>query len=193
MLVVIDNYDSFTYNLVHYLDALGETPRVVRNDELTAEELLALAPSRILISPGPGNPAEAGISCDVIRASAGRIPLLGVCLGHQCIAEVFGARVERSASPMHGKTSRIHHDGTGLFAGLPNPFEAMRYHSLVVPRGSLPEELIETAWTEEGVVMGLKHARYTLAGVQFHPESVLTEGGMALLRNFLAVEGGEWR
>ncbi|HEY3295186.1 MAG TPA: aminodeoxychorismate/anthranilate synthase component II [bacterium] len=192
MLVVIDNYDSFTYNLVHYLEMLGQTPRVFRNDGISVAQLLALNPDRIVISPGPGAPDGAGISCDVIRAFAGKIPVLGVCLGHQCIAEVFGAAVTRSVSPTHGKPSLIRHDGHGLFSGLPNPFEAMRYHSLIVPSESLPECLIATAWSADGIVMGLSHDSFAVTGVQFHPESILTPDGLSLLKNFLAIEGGRW-
>jgi anthranilate synthase component 2 len=185
MLLMIDNYDSFTYNIVQYLGELGEDVRVFRNDKITIAEIEALKPDRIVVSPGPCSPEEAGISVEVIKSFAGRIPLLGVCLGHQSIGYAFGGNVVKSSTLMHGKTSPIHHDGQGLFAGLPNPFSATRYHSLVVERSSFPPELEITAWVEEGEVMGLKHKTLPVWGVQFHPESILTEGGMDLLRNFL--------
>lgn len=186
MLLVIDNYDSFTFNLVQYFGELGQADlRVCRNDQITPEEIAALRPERICISPGPGTPADAGVSCELIRRFAGEIPILGVCLGHQCIGEVFGGEVVRARRPMHGKTSLIYHDGTGVFAGLPNPFEATRYHSLIVRRESLPESLRITAETDEGEIMGLVHRELEVHGVQFHPESILTEHGKALLRNFL--------
>ena len=185
MLLMIDNYDSFTYNIVQYLGELGEEVQVFRNDKITLSEIEALAPERIVISPGPCSPEEAGISVEVIRAFAGRIPILGVCLGHQSIGYAFGGRVVKSATLMHGKTSPILHDGEGLFAGLPNPFSATRYHSLVVERDSLPEDLEVTAWVAEGEIMGMRHRTLPLWGVQFHPESILTECGMDILRNFL--------
>ena len=185
MLVMIDNYDSFTYNLVQYLGELGEEVAVHRNDRITVAEIEALRPARIVVSPGPCSPAEAGISVAAIRHFAGTVPLLGVCLGHQAIGAAFGGNVVRSATLMHGKTSPIHHDGRELFAGLPNPFNATRYHSLVVERATLPECLEVTAWVEEGEIMGLRHRELPVWGVQFHPESILTEGGMELLRNFL--------
>jgi anthranilate synthase/aminodeoxychorismate synthase-like glutamine amidotransferase len=188
LVVMIDNYDSFTYNLVQYLGELGEEVRVFRNDRVTLDELEALAPDRIVISPGPCTPAEAGISKDVIARFAGRVPILGVCLGHQAIGEVFGGQVVRAARLMHGKTSMIHHDGRGVFAGLPNPFEATRYHSLVVRRDRLPDDLELSAWTDRDEVMGLRHRRFAVEGVQFHPESILTRVGHDLLRNFLALE-----
>jgi len=185
MLLMIDNYDSFTYNIVQYFGELGEEVAVYRNDKITLAEMEALAPERIVISPGPCSPDEAGISVAAITHFAGKVPILGVCLGHQAIGAAFGGRVVRSATLMHGKTSPIHHDGKGLFAGLPNPFEATRYHSLVVERETLPECLDITAWVTEGEIMGLAHRTLPLWGVQVHPESILTEGGMDILRNFL--------
>lgn len=190
MLLMIDNYDSFTYNIVQYFGELGEDVRVHRNDRITLEEIEALNPARIVVSPGPCSPEEAGISVAAIRHFAGRIPLLGVCLGHQAIGAAFGGRVVRSSTLMHGKTSPIHHNGTGLFKGLPNPFDATRYHSLVVERATFPECLEITAWVEEGEVMGLAHRDLPVWGVQFHPESILTVGGMDLLRNFLNMSCG---
>lgn len=185
MLLMIDNYDSFTYNIVQYLGELGEDVQVFRNDKITLDEIEALAPERIVISPGPCSPEEAGISVEVVRMFAGRIPILGVCLGHQSIGYAFGGKVVKSATLMHGKISPILHDGEGLFAGLANPFPATRYHSLVVERESLPDELVVTAWVEEGEIMGMRHRTQPIWGVQFHPESILTEGGMDLFRNFL--------
>ncbi len=185
MLLMIDNYDSFTYNIVQYFGELGEEVQVFRNDRITIEEIERLNPARLVISPGPCSPEEAGISVAAIRHFAGKIPLLGVCLGHQSIGVAFGGKVVRSATLMHGKTSPIHHDGKGLFAGLPTPFNATRYHSLIVEKASLPEELQITAWVEEGEIMGLQHRTLPVWGVQFHPESILTEGGMAILKNFL--------
>jgi anthranilate synthase component 2 len=184
--LVIDNYDSFVYNLVQYLGELGAEPLVHRHDELTLDEILALDPDAVLISPGPGRPEDAGLSNEVIRRFAGRRPVLGVCLGHQCIGQVYGGEVVRAPEIMHGKTSLIRHTGTGVFAGLPQPFEATRYHSLVVERGSVPPELEVTAWTDDGTVMGLRHRSLAVEGVQFHPESILTASGHDLLRNFLA-------
>ena len=186
MILVIDNYDSFTFNLVQYLGELGEEPQVFRNDKIDTDAIAAMNPGRILISPGPCTPHEAGISMDVIRCFSGRIPILGVCLGHQSIAEVFGGRVVRAERLMHGKTSPIEHDGTGILAGLPSPFTATRYHSLIVPE-PLPDCLLRTAWTPEGELMGLQHREHPTFGVQFHPESILTEHGHQLLRNFLEV------
>ena len=183
--LLVDNYDSFTYNLYQYLGELGAEIRVVRNDELTAEAAIALAPSHIVISPGPGTPDQAGITLDLIRRAAGVIPVLGVCLGHQALGQAFGGDVRRAPKLMHGKTSQIHHDGRGVFAGLPDPFTATRYHSLVVERASVPESLEITAWTDDGIVMGLRHREHPLEGVQFHPESILTTVGKDLLRNFL--------
>ena len=187
MILMIDNYDSFTYNLVQYLGELGEKLAVRRNDAITVECARRLRPSAIVISPGPGRPADAGVSNALIAAFAGRIPILGVCLGHQCIGEVFGGEVVRARRPMHGKTSRIHHTGTGILKGLPNPFEATRYHSLIVKRETLPKALAVTGWTDEREIMALQHARFPVYGVQFHPESILTAAGKALLKNFLAL------
>jgi anthranilate synthase/aminodeoxychorismate synthase-like glutamine amidotransferase len=184
-ILLVDNYDSFTYNLYQYLGELGAEIRVVRNDELSAEAAVASAPDRIVISPGPGNPDQAGITLELIRRAAGKIPVLGVCLGHQALGQAFGGRVGRAPRLMHGKTSQIHHDGRSVFAGLPDPFTATRYHSLIVERDSVPEALEVTAWTDDGVVMGLRHRELPLEGVQFHPESILTTVGKDLLRNFL--------
>jgi anthranilate synthase/aminodeoxychorismate synthase-like glutamine amidotransferase len=186
MLLVIDNYDSFTYNLVQYLGELGAELEVYRNDAITVDEIERLAPAGIVVSPGPGTPAEAGVSMPVIRRCAERIPILGVCLGHQAIGEVFGGVVERGPVPVHGKTAMIHHDGRGVFAGLPSPFEATRYHSLVVRRAGLPACLEISAESEDGLIMGLRHHTLPVEGVQFHPESILTASGKALLGNFLA-------
>ncbi len=185
MLLMIDNYDSFTFNIVQYLAQLGESVRVVRNDEITVADVKDLKPDQIVISPGPCSPEEAGISVGVICEYSGRIPLLGVCLGHQSIGAAFGGKVVRSIALMHGKTSPIHHNGDGLFEGLPNPFNATRYHSLVVEQASLPDCLEVTAWVDNGEIMGLRHRELPVWGVQFHPESILTEGGMELLGNFL--------
>jgi len=185
MILVIDNYDSFTYNLVQYFGELGQEVLVKRNDEITIPEIEALAPEKICVSPGPCTPNEAGISCDVIRHFGGKIPLLGVCLGHQCIGQVYGGEVVRAGRLMHGKTSPIHHTGENVFSGLPNPFEATRYHSLLVRRESLPACLKITAETAEGEIMGLAHRELPVYGVQFHPESILTTEGKKLLRNFL--------
>ena len=185
MLLMIDNYDSFTFNIVQYLAQLGEEVKVVRNDEIGVADIAALRPDRIVVSPGPCSPEEAGISVAAIKEYAGKIPLLGVCLGHQSIGAAFGGKVVRSVSLMHGKTSPIHHDGKELFSGLPNPFNATRYHSLVVERASLPDCLEVTAWVDNGEIMGLRHRELPVWGVQFHPESILTEGGMELLDNFI--------
>jgi anthranilate synthase component II len=185
MLLMIDNYDSFTYNIVQYFGELGEEVQVHRNDRISLAEIERLAPKRLVISPGPCSPEEAGISVAAIRHFAGRLPILGVCLGHQALGAAYGGKVVRSSTLMHGKTSPIHHDGKELFQGLANPFSATRYHSLVVERASLPDCLEVTAWVAEGEIMGLRHRDLPLWGVQFHPESILTEGGMALLRNFL--------
>ena len=185
MLLVIDNYDSFTYNLVQYFGELGADLLVKRNDEITCEEIAALHPERICISPGPRTPKEAGISCDVIRQFGPRIPLLGVCLGHQAIGYVYGGDVVRAGRLMHGKTSPILHDGKGIFAGLPSPFEATRYHSLLVKRETFPAVLEISAETAEGEIMGLRHREFPIHGVQFHPESILTKEGKRLLQNFL--------
>jgi anthranilate synthase/aminodeoxychorismate synthase-like glutamine amidotransferase len=185
MVVVIDNYDSFTYNLVQYLGELGEEVRVFRNDEISVDELVRLAPARIVISPGPCTPNEAGVSLDVVTRLAGKVPILGVCLGHQSIGQAFGGKVVRAREVVHGKTSRIFHDERGLFAGLPNPFEATRYHSLVVAREGLPDCLEVTAKTWDEEIMGLRHKSLPVEGVQFHPESFLTTVGKDLLRNFV--------
>ncbi len=189
MILLIDNYDSFTFNLVHYLGELGAACDVRRNDTLTVEQAMALRPEAIVLSPGPCTPSEAGICLDLIAAAAGRVPVLGVCLGHQAVAQAFGAEVVRATEPMHGKTSLVSHGGSDLFAGLPSPFRATRYHSLVVRPGSLPSVLVATAHTEE-VVMGLRHAALPIFGVQFHPESIASEHGHALLANFLAIARG---
>jgi anthranilate synthase/aminodeoxychorismate synthase-like glutamine amidotransferase len=189
MLLVIDNYDSFTYNLVQYLGELGQEVRVVRNDEIAAADVAGLAPSHIVISPGPCTPNEAGIILDVIKAYAGKIPILGVCLGHQSIGQAFGGNIVRAARVMHGKTSQIHHDGKGVFTGLPNPFEATRYHSLVIERDSVPEALEVTARTAEDEIMAVRHRTLPVEGVQFHPESFLTTAGKDLLRNFVTKGG----
>jgi anthranilate synthase component II len=193
MLLMIDNYDSFTYNLVQYLGELGEDVRVVRNDALSVEQIQALAPDRIVISPGPGTPDQAGISLSLIDELGSRLPILGVCLGHQVIGQAFGGKIVRAQQIMHGKTSMIHHAGTGVFAGLPNPFEATRYHSLVVEKSSLPPTLEVTAWTQHAdgsvdEIMGLRHRTLAIEGVQFHPESILTLHGRDLLRNFVRAE-----
>ncbi|MGH7234910.1 MAG: aminodeoxychorismate/anthranilate synthase component II [Nitrospiraceae bacterium] len=185
MLLMIDNYDSFTYNLVQYLGELGEDVRVYRNDKITVEEIEALHPQRLVISPGPCTPKEAGISVEAIRHFAGRMPVLGVCLGHQSLAVAFGGEVVRADRLMHGKTSMIHHDGKTIFRALPNPFEATRYHSLLVKRATVPDCLEVSAETAEGEIMGLRHRTLGVEGVQFHPESILTAAGMDLLRNFL--------
>jgi anthranilate synthase/aminodeoxychorismate synthase-like glutamine amidotransferase len=187
MVLMIDNYDSFTYNLVQYLGELGKDIRVYRNDETSADEVERLSPERIVISPGPCTPLEAGVSNEVIERFAGRVPMLGVCLGHQCIGHVFGGEVVRAPRLMHGKTSMIHHDGKTIYRGLPDPFEATRYHSLIIRRETLPECLEITAETDEGEVMGVRHKEHVVEGVQFHPESILTRAGKDLLRNFLAL------
>ena len=190
MFLLIDNYDSFTYNLLHYLGELGAEVVVRRNDALTAGDALALRPQGIVLSPGPSTPDRAGI-CEEIVRRAGSVPVLGVCLGHQAIGEALGGKIVRAPVPMHGKRSAIHPDGTSVFAGLPNPFAATRYHSLIVERASLPAALRVTAWTEDGLVMGLAHRERPLHGVQFHPESIASEEGHALLRNFLALARAE--
>ena len=185
MILVIDNYDSFTYNLVQYLGELGEAPQVFRNDAITIDEIAALAPEAIVISPGPCTPAEAGVSTPGVVALAGRIPILGVCLGHQCIGAALGAPVVRGRAPVHGKTSRVHHDGRTIFTGVPSPLVGTRYHSLVIDEAGLPACLEVSARTEDGVIMGVRHRAALVEGVQFHPESVLTEHGHAMLKNFL--------
>jgi anthranilate synthase/aminodeoxychorismate synthase-like glutamine amidotransferase len=185
MILLIDNYDSFVYNLARYVQELGGEPLVRRHDAIGVEEILSLAPSHIIISPGPCSPAEAGISTDVVRRVGPHIPILGVCLGHQCIGAAYGAEIVRAGSPMHGKTSPIHHSGTGLFAGLPNPFTATRYHSLVIAPASVPPSLRVTATSEDGEIMAVQHVEQPVYGVQFHPESVLTEHGYRLLDHFL--------
>lgn len=190
MLVMIDNYDSFTYNLVQYLGELGQAVQVYRNDQITLEEIAALNPERLMLSPGPCTPNEAGISLAVIKAFAGQLPIFGVCLGHQSIGQAFGGRIVRAENVMHGKTSSVHHNGKGVFAGLPNPFTVVRYHSLVIEKTTLPNCLEITAWTQtmEGAIdeiMGVRHKTLLVEGVQFHPESILTEHGHALLHNFL--------
>jgi anthranilate synthase component 2 len=185
MILLIDNYDSFTFNLVHYLGELGADCDVRRNDSLSVEQALGLEPDAIVLSPGPCTPNEAGICCDLIRAAAGRIPILGVCLGHQAIGQVFGGQVVRAPVPMHGKVSQVRHGGTDIFAGLKNPFAATRYHSLIVRAETLPATLLATAHTDDGIIMGLRHVALPVFGVQFHPESIASEHGHDLLRNFL--------
>jgi len=193
MILMIDNYDSFTYNLVQYLRELGGTVEVHRNDKIGLDDIRAMRPERIVLSPGPRSPAEAGICCEVIRSFGSTTPLLGVCLGHQCIGAAYGGRIVRAARLMHGKTSPIHHDGHALFQGLPNPFEATRYHSLLIERETIPACLVVSAETAEGEIMGVRHRSHPVEGVQFHPESILTQAGKTLLANFLArtvVKGG---
>lgn len=187
MILMIDNYDSFTYNIVQYLGQLGEEIRVFRNDKITLDEIGAMAPDHIIISPGPCTPNEAGVSLGLIERFKGKIPILGVCLGHQSIGQAFGGTVSRAPELMHGKTSQIHHDGRSIFAGVPNPFTATRYHSLIVEEGDLPAELEVSARTADGMIMGLRHKQYVIEGVQFHPESIMTENGLDLLRNFLSM------
>jgi anthranilate synthase/aminodeoxychorismate synthase-like glutamine amidotransferase len=189
MLLVIDNYDSFTYNLVQFLGELKQDVKVVRNDEIPASSIADMAPSHIVISPGPCTPNEAGISLDVIKTYAGKIPILGVCLGHQSIGQAFGGKIVRAARVMHGKTSMIQHDGKGVFSGLPNPFEATRYHSLLIERASIPDSLEITAHTAENEIMAVRHKTLPVEGVQFHPESFLTKAGKDLLANFIAKGG----
>ena len=185
MLLMIDNYDSFTYNLVQYLGELGEDVKVYRNDEIDLKEAEGLHPDRIVVSPGPCTPNEAGISVPLIKAFAGKVPILGVCLGHQSIGQAFGGKIVHAKELMHGKTSMVHHKDTGVFKGLPNPFRATRYHSLVIERETLPDCLEITAWTDDGEIMGVRHKTLAIEGVQFHPESILTEHGHAMLANFL--------
>jgi anthranilate synthase/aminodeoxychorismate synthase-like glutamine amidotransferase len=185
MILMIDNYDSFTWNLVQYLGELGDTPVVRRNDAITPEEAIAMQPRAIVISPGPGRPADAGVSCEIVRRCSGTIPILGVCLGHQCIGEVFGGAIVRAERLVHGKTSAVIHTGRGLFLDIDNPFQATRYHSLLVARENLPESLQVMAWTPENEIMALRHREHETWGVQFHPESILTAPGKDILRNFL--------
>jgi len=185
MLLMIDNYDSFTYNLVQYLGELGQEVKVVRNDEMTLAQIEALGAERIVLSPGPCTPNEAGVSLELIKRMAGRVPILGVCLGHQAIGQAFGGRIVHAKTLMHGKVSAIHHGGKGVFAGLPSPYNATRYHSLAIERATCPAQLEITAWTDDGEIMGVRHRSLPVEGVQFHPESILTEHGHALLRNFL--------
>jgi len=185
MILMLDNYDSFTYNLVQYLGTLAQKVEVFRNDKITLNEIKKLKPAKIVISPGPGRPEDAGISCDVIKEFAGKIPILGVCLGHQAIGYAYGAKIISAKNLMHGKTSMIYHKGQDIFVKIPNPFEATRYHSLLVDRKTLPECLEITAWTKEKEIMGLRHKQYPVWGVQFHPESILTKYGMDILRNFV--------
>jgi len=187
MLLMIDNYDSFTYNLVQYLGELGQNIKVFRNDKITPAKIKEIKPKKIVISPGPGRPEDAGISCAVIREFAGKIPVLGVCLGHQCLGYVFGGKIVGAKRLMHGKTSWIYHNKQTIFKGIPNPFEATRYHSLIVSKKGLPECLEITAWTKEGEIMGLEHKKYPLWGVQFHPESLLTKSGKDIQANFLKI------
>lgn len=188
--LLIDNYDSFTYNLFQYLGELGAQVEVVRNDQVTLEDIDEMAPERIIISPGPGNPDDAGVSKDVIRRFAGKTPILGVCLGHQCIGEVYGGIVEGAGEILHGKVSRIEHDGKGVFAGIDSPLEATRYHSLAIRRDSVPDALEVSARSESGVIMGVRHRTLPVEGVQFHPESILTPDGHTILRNFLSMKRG---
>ena len=185
MLLMIDNYDSFTYNLYQYLCELGAEVEVVRNDQITLEDIELMAPEKIVISPGPCTPKEAGISNDLVRHFEGRVPILGVCLGHQCIGYAYGGTVGGAGEIMHGKMSMVHHDGRGVFKGLPDPFEAIRYHSLAVYREGLPDDLEVTAWTDNDVIMGVRHRQFPVEGIQFHPESIMTKVGHDLLRNFL--------
>jgi anthranilate synthase component II len=187
VLLLIDNYDSFTYNLFHYLGQLGAETLVKRNDELTAEQALALHPEAVVLSPGPCTPNEAGICLELIRLAAGRVPILGVCLGHQSIGQAYGGKVIRAPVPMHGKMSRIHHNGKSVFRGLPNDFQATRYHSLCIEESSMPDCLEATAYSEDGVIMGVMHKTHPVHGVQFHPESIASEHGHALLQNFLRI------
>ncbi|MDP2931141.1 MAG: aminodeoxychorismate/anthranilate synthase component II [Chloroflexota bacterium] len=191
MLLLIDNYDSFTYNLFQYLSELGEEVVVARNDKITLREIEDLKPERIVVSPGPSTPLQAGISNDVIRRFGSSLPILGVCLGHQCIGHSYGGIIGQAPAIMHGKSSLIHHNGQGVFIGLPSPFSAIRYHSLIVERDRLPDCLEVTAWTEDGTIMGLRHRQHPVYGVQFHPESFMTQSGKEILRNFLA-QGGKY-
>ncbi len=193
MILMIDNYDSFTYNLVHYLAELGEEVVVHRNDKISLEDVGKLNPDMIVVSPGPCTPKEAGISVDVIKEFAGRTPILGVCLGHQSMAYAYGADIVRAGRLLHGKTSQIHHDGKGIFKGIPDPFEATRYHSLLVDKETLPDCFEISAWTDEGEIMGIRHKEHLMEGVQFHPESILTKYGKDILRNFISIASGTKR
>lgn len=193
MILMIDNYDSFTYNLVHYLAELGEEVVVHRNDKISLEDVGKLNPDMIVVSPGPCTPKEAGISVDVIKEFAGRTPILGVCLGHQSMAYAYGADIVRAGKLLHGKTSKIHHDGKGIFKGIPDPFEATRYHSLLVDKETLPDCFEISAWTDEGEIMGVRHKEHLMEGVQFHPESILTKYGKDILRNFISIASGTKR
>ncbi|MBN1444861.1 MAG: aminodeoxychorismate/anthranilate synthase component II [Candidatus Omnitrophica bacterium] len=186
MVLMIDNYDSFVYNLVQYFGELGEKVVVYRNDALTVRKIEKLRPDCIVISPGPGRPEDAGISCEVVENLGGRIPILGVCLGHQCIGHVYGGSIVKAGRLMHGKTSLVHHNSKGLYMGIPSPFVATRYHSLIIKKGSLPRDVMVDAWTEEGEIMGVRHKKYKIFGVQFHPEAVLTDNGKVILSNFLS-------
>ena len=191
MILIIDNYDSFVYNLAQYLGELGEFPLVLRNDKITLADIAIMAPSRIVISPGPCTPREAGISNEVVRYFGGKLPILGVCLGHQCIGEVYGGKVVHARLPIHGKSSQIYHDGKRIYTGVPNPFQGGRYHSLVVELNEPSARLEKTAFTD-GVIMGIRHREYTVEGIQFHPESIMTGAGHQILKNFLACRGGLW-
>ncbi len=191
MILLVDNYDSFTFNLVHFLGDLGASCEVVRNDQLTPDAALARAPEAIVLSPGPCTPNEAGVCLALIAAAAGRVPLLGVCLGHQALGQAFGGAVVRAPAPMHGKVSQVFHEGTDLLTGLPSPFAATRYHSLIVAREGLPACLVPTAWTEDGLIMALRHRALPMFGVQFHPESIASEHGHAILANFLRIARGD--
>jgi len=186
-ILMIDNYDSFTFNLVQYLGILGENIKVRRNDRITVRDILELAPAKIVISPGPGRPRDAGISKELIKSLYKKIPILGVCLGHQCIGEVFGAKIINSGIVYHGKTSMVYHDGRTIFNSIANPFEAARYHSLIIKEGTVPDEFDVSAWTENGIIMGIRHKEFALEGVQFHPESFLTEEGLKILKNFICL------
>jgi anthranilate synthase component II len=192
LIIIIDNYDSFVYNLAQYLGELGWESVVFRNDRITIPELVALSPSHIVISPGPCSPDEAGISCGAIRYFGGKLPILGVCLGHQCIGQVYGGTVEHARIPTHGKFSLVHHDGKTIYRRLPDPFQAGRYHSLIVNMDGKLTDLVKTAWTDDGVVMGIRHRKYTVEGVQFHPESILTPQGHDILKNFLRYTKPAW-
>ena len=191
MILLLDNYDSFTYNLYQYMCELGAEVEVLRNDRTTVEEIDLLAPERIVVSPGPKTPSDAGISLDLVRHFGPRVPVLGVCLGHQCVGQAYGGTIVPAGEIMHGKTSLIHHDGRGVFAGIPSPFEAIRYHSLAIERSDIPDDLEVSAWTDKGVIMGVRHRSHPVEGVQFHPESIKTEHGKKLLQNFLDMPSPE--